>query len=229
VRLEVRDTGRGLRPDQLERLFTPFERLGAEVEGAGIGLALSKRLAELMDGSLGVTSVVGEGSTFWCDLPVVDGPAEPPTPADVPEEAATIAAATETVPTVLHIEDNAANVKLVERILQRYPHPLTVVPAMQGRLGLDLARDHQPAAIFLDVHLPDITGEEVLDRLKSDPLTAAIPVVMLSADATQHRIQRLLAAGATAYLTKPIDIRDLLRVLEEVLHAPASSSRPDLG
>jgi signal transduction histidine kinase/ActR/RegA family two-component response regulator len=218
LRLEVRDTGRGLRPDQLELLFTPFERLGAEVEGAGIGLALSKRLAELMAGDLGVTSRPGEGSRFWCDLPEVEGPVERLERLESPDEEPVAVVPVDASPVVLHIEDNAANVKLIERILARYPHPLAVVPAMQGRLGLDLAREHHPAVILLDVHLPDITGEEVLDRLGSDPITASIPVIMLSADATPHRIERLLAAGATAYLTKPIDVRELLQVLDEALH-----------
>jgi CheY-like chemotaxis protein len=117
---------------------------------------------------------------------------------------------------VLHIEDNLSNVKLVERILAQRAD-VEVVAAMHGRLGLELAHEHHPVLILLDLHLPDMHGDQVLQRLRDDPITASIPVVMVSADATPGQIQRLLAAGATAYLTKPIDVRDLLHILDEAL------------
>ncbi|MGQ0521262.1 MAG: ATP-binding response regulator [Actinomycetota bacterium] len=214
----VTDTGPGIAAEQLGRLFTAFERLGAEhtdVEGTGIGLALSKRLAEAMDGQLSATSVLGRGSTFVVELPRVEGQVEryerlngagdepAPAPADSRR-------------TVLHIEDNLANLNLMERILARRSD-IQVVAAMQGSLGLELAREHRPAMILLDLHLPDMSGEQVLQRLRDDPVTSSIPVVMVSADATTGQIQRLLSAGAAAYVTKPIDVPAMLRALDEVL------------
>jgi CheY-like chemotaxis protein len=121
---------------------------------------------------------------------------------------------------VLHIEDNLANLKLVERILGDR-HDIEVIAAMQGRLGLELAREHQPALILLDLHLPDVRGDEILQRLLQDPATARIPVVMVTADATPRQVQRLLSAGASAYLTKPINVQELLQILDNAL-APSS-------
>jgi CheY-like chemotaxis protein len=115
---------------------------------------------------------------------------------------------------VLYIEDNLANLTLVQRIVAERDG-IEIIPAMQGRLGLELAREHRPALILLDLHLPDIGGDEVLQRLRDDPITATIPVVIVSADATPGQVQRLLNAGALTYLTKPIDVSDLLRILDE--------------
>jgi CheY-like chemotaxis protein len=115
---------------------------------------------------------------------------------------------------LLYIEDNLANLTLVQRIAAERDG-IEIIPAMQGRLGLELAREHRPALILLDLHLPDITGDEVLQRLRDDPTTASIPVVIVSADATPGHIQRLLNAGALTYLTKPIDVSSLLRILDE--------------
>jgi CheY-like chemotaxis protein len=218
--ITVADTGPGIATERLEKLFTPFERLGAEhtdIEGTGIGLALSQRLTEAMGGTLTATSILGQGSTFTIDLPRVEGPVEryerlngpvdAPGPFDTDRHK------------VLHIEDNLSNLKLVERVLARRPD-LEIVPAMHGRLGLELAREHHPVLILLDLHLPDMGGDQVLQRLRDDPVTASIPVVIVSADATPGQVQRLLAAGATAYLTKPIHVPDLLRVLDEALVHP---------
>ena len=123
---------------------------------------------------------------------------------------------------VLHIEDNLSNLKLVERILQRRGD-VEVIPAMQGGLGLELAREHRPALVLLDLHLPDIGGEQVLQRLRDDPATASIPVVIVSADATPRQVQRLLSAGAAGYLTKPIDVPDLIRMLDQTLPSAVSA------
>jgi signal transduction histidine kinase/ActR/RegA family two-component response regulator len=220
VRINVTDTGPGIRPEHLDALFTPFERLGAEqttVEGTGIGLALSRRLAEAMGGILDVASVPGQGSTFWVELPLVEGPVERyerlnggrAEPGRAPPEGGPRHV-------VLHIEDNLSNLKLLERILAQRSE-IEVIAAMQGRLGLELAREHHPALILLDLHLPDMGGDRVLQQLRDDPATAAIPVIIVSADATAGQIQRLLTAGATAYLTKPLDVRELLRLLDEAL------------
>ncbi len=224
LRISVADTGPGIRPELMDRLFAPFDRLDAgqtDVEGTGIGLALAKSLAEAMGGILSVESVLGQGSTFSVDLPRVEGPVE--RYERLQSEPATLAA----VPVhshsepgqrhkVLYIEDNPSNLRLIERILGRRGD-VEILAAMQGRFGIDLARQHRPSLILLDLHLPDISGEEILRRLLDDPLTASIPVVMVTADATAGQVQRLLSAGAAAYLTKPLDVAQLLGLLDELL------------
>jgi PAS domain S-box-containing protein len=217
VRINVADTGHGIAAERLGRLFTPFERLGAEatdIEGTGIGLALSQRLAEAMGGDLTATSTVGHGSTFSVDLPLVEGPVERYERLSDGHPRTVVSAAKRH--RVLHIEDNLANLKLVERVFAQRDD-VEVVAAMYGRLGLELAHENHPVLILLDLHLPDMGGEQVLSRLRDDPMTASIPVVVVSADATSGQVQRMLAAGASAYLTKPIDVRELLGVLDDAL------------
>jgi PAS domain S-box-containing protein len=217
IRIAVTDTGPGIATERLGQLFTPFERLGAEhtdVEGTGIGLALSQRLTQAMGGTLEVDSTLGQGSTFSVELPRVEGPVERYERLNGDAEPA--ASSGRERHKILHIEDNLSNLKLVERILARRAD-VEIVPAMHGRLGLELAHEHRPVLVLLDLHLPDMGGEQVLQRLRDDAVTASIPVVIVSADATPGQVQRLLAAGATAYLTKPIDVRELLRILDEVL------------
>jgi CheY-like chemotaxis protein/nitrogen-specific signal transduction histidine kinase len=219
LRVNVSDTGLGIPPDRLGQLFTPFERLGAEqtgIEGTGLGLALSKRLVEAMRGTMGVDSTVGRGSTFWVEFPlsVEEQPAmhrstEGPRPAAVAEAARGAFS-------VLYIEDNLSNLELIQHLLSRRPE-IKLLSAMQGRLGLDLAREHRPDLILLDVHLPDIPGAEMVRLLREDLKTRDIPVVVVSADALPTQIQRLLAAGARAYLTKPLEVRKFLDVVDEVL------------
>ncbi len=217
LQIRVSDTGPGIDPTQVERLFTPFERLGAEysqVEGTGLGLALSKRLVEVMGGATGVESVLGQGSTFWVELPLMEGPVErlkrvgtgPLEPSPLADQAKT----------VLYVEDNLSNFKLVEEILTHRPM-LRLLTAMQGRLSLDLAREHHPDLILLDLDLPDMHGSRVLAALQAEAQTQSIPVVIISADATPHQIERLLAAGARAYLTKPLDVKHFLQLVDEVL------------
>jgi signal transduction histidine kinase/ActR/RegA family two-component response regulator len=228
LRLKVADTGPGIAPGDRSLLFVPFERLGAEltdVDGTGIGLALSRRLAEAMGGTLDLDSTPGSGSTFWVELPLVEGaveryerlastatPLPEPTPAPVRRR-------------VLYIEDNLANITLVQRILAGRDD-IELVPSMQGRLGLELARQHHPALILMDLHLPDMPGEEVLQVLREDPATRSIPVIVVSADATTGQVQRLQAAGASAYLTKPFNVRALLQTIDEALGAVADEIGP---
>jgi PAS domain S-box-containing protein len=220
VAIRVADTGMGIPAERLGMLFTPFERLGAEQtgeEGTGIGLALSKNLAEAMGGTLGVASSLGQGSTFSFELPRVEGPVQRYERLNGGTQPAAEPAAARHV--LLHIEDNLSNLTLVERVLAQRPG-IEVVAAMQGRLGLELAREHHPVLVLLDLHLPDMDGEQVLQRLREDPVTASIPVVIVSADATPGRVQRLVSAGAVGYLTKPIDVRELLRLLDDAVEAP---------
>jgi CheY-like chemotaxis protein len=203
--------------EQMKKLFTPFERLGAEqgtVEGTGLGLALSKHLVELMGGTLAAESEPGAGSTFAVELQRAHSPSE----VELPLAAARAPAngATGEARVVLHVEDNLANYKLVEQILSGRPE-ITLLAAMQGNLGLELAQRHRPDLVLLDLHLPGMPGDEVLRHLKEDPHTREIPVVMVSADATPGQVERLLEAGADAYLTKPLDVKEFLRVVDQAL------------
>jgi signal transduction histidine kinase/ActR/RegA family two-component response regulator len=224
VRIGVTDTGPGIPEDQVARLFTPFERLGAEqtgVEGTGLGLALSQSLVVAMGGQLVVDSMMGEGTTFWIQLQETEPPkalGEGP-------------ARDEELPTspggrILYIEDNMSNLKLIEAILSKRPG-IELIPAMTGALGIELARQHEPSIILFDLHLPDLDGEEILAMLRKDPKTRAIPKIVLSADATQDQIDRLLSSGADDYLTKPIDVARFLTLIERILGSSrATSDRP---
>lgn len=223
VRIRVADSGNGIAAENIPLLFQPFERLSAEqteVEGTGIGLALSKRLVELMSGTIGVESELGTGTTFWVDFPKG---AAPDGEADFSRQLAAAAHAVESVqqPTVLCIEDNPSNLRLIEQIFASLPG-IRLISALQGEEGLKLAAEQQPNLILLDVHLPDLDGREVLVRLKADPATAAIPVMVVSADATVHQEQRMWEAGACRYLTKPIDVQKLTRAVEDILQYEAT-------
>jgi signal transduction histidine kinase/ActR/RegA family two-component response regulator len=215
-RITVADSGPGIAPERMHRLFTPFDRLDVPdgaVEGTGLGLALSKGLVELMGGTLRAESTLGVGSAFSLELPVATTPV---CESRVPEASAPAADAASAAGSVLYIEDNPANLRLVERIVTRRPG-VRLLSAVQGRRGLELARAHRPDAIVLDLHLPDIGGQEVLAELKADPGTREIPVVILSADATPSQTARLLREGAHAYLTKPLSVAEFLGVLDELL------------
>jgi signal transduction histidine kinase/CheY-like chemotaxis protein len=222
TRIEVTDTGNGISDQGLARLFTPFDRLGADerqIEGTGLGLALSKGLVEAMGGRIGVDSKVGRGSTFWVELEATNSPLAKAGTEHPPAPVGEAAPAGAHQYTILYIEDNLSNLKLVQRILAERPD-IHLVAAMQGGLGLELAREHRPDLVLLDLHLPDIQGDEVIARLKADPAFSSTPVVILSADATAGRIDRLLEQGASAYLSKPIDIQQFLDVIDE--HTPAA-------
>jgi len=218
LRIKVSDTGAGISPEKLELLFQPFERLGAEhsgIEGTGLGLVMSKGLAEAMGGALGVESEVDRGSTFWVELALADPAAETAAssvlaPSDASGQDSGVTG------TVLYIEDNISNRRLMERLAARRPG-VRLVGVTHGQAGLDVARTSQLDLILLDLHLPDMPGEEVLRRLREDPGTRAIPVAVLSADATPAQVRRLRAAGAMAYLTKPLDVREVLQLLDDTL------------
>jgi CheY-like chemotaxis protein len=178
-----------------------------------------------MGGTLTVTSIVGQGSIFSIELPRVEDPVGRYERLNGGDEPTPTVSLNVDRSKLLHIEDNASNVKLVERILAG--RGVEVVVAMQGRLALELARQHQPALVLLDLHLPDMSGEEVLQRLREDPATSSIPVVIVSADATPGQVARLLSAGATAYLTKPLDVPDLIRVINQAFqNGPAHQPKP---
>ncbi len=217
IRVSIRDTGSGLHPDQLAMLFQPFSRLGQEAggeDGAGIGLVMAKQLVELMGGEIGVESTAGLGSVFWFELisvaePVVgheDGDAGASThdqaPRDVPQR------------TLLSVEDNPANVKLIEQIIARRPD-IRLLTAGNGASAVEVALRSRPDVILLDINLPDIDGFEVLRRLRSDATTAAIPVLAISANAMARDIKKALEAGFSRYLTKPIKVDELMAALDE--------------
>jgi signal transduction histidine kinase/CheY-like chemotaxis protein/CHASE3 domain sensor protein len=224
LRVEVVDTGTGMSKEGIDRLFKPFERLEAdrtEVSGTGLGLVVSKRLVEAMGGSIGVESAVGLGSRFFIELAMIADPADCLETEAVRAALVTNSSLRPQRGTVLYIEDNSSNLRLVEQILSHRPG-IRLLSAMQGQLGLDLAELHSPEWILLDVHLPDIPGEEVLRRLRLNPRTRHIPVTVLSADATAGQIHRLMDAGARDYLTKPLDVRKLLSLLEETMRTGES-------
>ena len=217
LRIIVADSGPGISDENIGKLFRPFERLGAErtgVEGTGMGLALSSRLTELMRGSIGVQSALGKGSTFWVEFPVAVATVVPATPK--PEPSRDFVRDSKPSFTVVYAEDNLENFMLVEGVLTLRPQ-VRLLPAIQGGLSLQLARDQQPDLILLDLNLPDIPGEEVVRRLKADPSTARIPIVVVSADAMPGRAHHLLTLGAHAYITKPIDIKAFLAIVDDFL------------
>ena len=216
VRVLVSDTGPGIPAEKLARLFTPFERLGAEqsaIEGTGLGLALSQRLMDAMGGSIGVESAVGKGSTFWIELPLTKSPLER-FPRDRAANGARQPSSEPASRSILYIEDNLSNLALIEQMLAERPGT-ALLTSMQGKVGLDLARQHTPDLILLDLHLPDLPGWDVLSQLKADSTTRHIPVVVISADATKRQMNRLMSAGAAHYLTKPLDVNKFFQVLDE--------------
>ncbi|MDQ3928886.1 MAG: response regulator, partial [Chloroflexota bacterium] len=176
----------------------------------------SKRLVEAMRGSIEVASSVGQGSTFSVVLLSAEGRVQ--RLERLGTDLAQVPAPHADERQVLYIEDNLSNLRLIERILERRTN-FRLLSAMHGGLGLELARDQRPDLIILDLHLPDMHGDEVLQRLQASPETAGIPVVILSADATPGQIERLLATGATAYLTKPLDVKEFIQVLDGTLNA----------
>jgi PAS domain S-box-containing protein len=219
IRISVRDTGAGLAPEQLAQLFQPFNRLGKETgaeEGTGIGLVVTKRLVELMGGVIGVDSTVGEGSVFWVELGLSAAPQlavhegqnaalrQPRLPDGTP------------LRTLLYVEDNPANLELVEQIIARRPD-LSLLSVADGNLGIEFARAYQPEVILMDINLPGISGTEAMTLLREDPLTAHIPIIALSANALASDIEHALAAGFFNYLTKPIKVNAFLDALDGAL------------
>jgi signal transduction histidine kinase/CheY-like chemotaxis protein len=218
LRISVQDTGMGLKAEQVRMLFQPFNRLGQEAgveEGTGIGLVVTKRLVELMGGTIGVSSSPGVGSMFWVELkttePVplpVAGPAAQTLPGmPVPERDSI---------TLLYVEDNPANLKLVQEIIRFRPE-LRLLSAPDGQLGLELARAHRPDLILLDINLPGMSGFDVLRQMRSDPRTAAIPAIALTANAMPRDVERGIAAGFSRYLIKPINIDEFTEAINATL------------
>jgi len=219
IRISVEDTGEGLAPDKLVQLFQPFNRLGQEAygeEGTGIGLVVCKRLIELMGGVIGVESTVGKGSVFWIDLNLT---AKPQPAAGVAESAAGTdlrLQADAQLHTLLYVEDNPANLMLVEDLIARRPD-IRLLSARDGHRGIEIARASLPDVILMDINLPGISGIRALRILAEDPATAHIPVVALSANAMPRDIEKGLEAGFFRYLTKPIKVNEFMDTLDLAL------------
>ena len=220
TRISFTDTGKGLSPGRLAQLFQPFNRLGQEatggVAGTGIGLVVTKRLVELMGGELGVESTVGAGSVFWFDLATSAAQQLEAETDDVLDREKTPAPIGTPVHTLLYVEDNQANMKLVEQIIARRPD-LRLLPAVNGLLGIERARKEQPTVILMDINLPDISGVAAMEILREDPTTAHIPIIALSANANPRDIETSLAKGFFRYLTKPIKIKEFTDTVNAAL------------
>ncbi|MDP2398670.1 MAG: ATP-binding protein [Burkholderiales bacterium] len=231
VRISISDTGAGLTPQQLAQLFQPFNRLGRQAgaeEGTGIGLVVTKRLVELMGGIIGVDSTAGTGSTFWVELLHAEAPRLVFREADNAVLARTPAPEGAPRRTVLYVEDNPANLELVEQLISRRPE-LHLLSAADGTLGVEFARAYLPDVILMDINLPGISGVEAMQILRADPSTAHIPIIALSANAVSRDIEKALEAGFFNYLTKPIKVDQFTEALDIALKKSLASSTPATG
>ena len=231
IRIRVQDTGEGLSAEQLGQLFQPFNRIGQETtgsEGTGIGLVMTKRLVELMGGTIGVESTVGEGSVFWVDLLAAADPCIEVYSIEREFAAPAQANAGPPLHTLLYVEDNQANLMLVEELMSRR-HDIHLLTAKDGASGIAMARAFRPDVILMDVHLPGITGTQALRILAQDPTTARIPVLALSANAIPRDIDNGLDAGFFRYLTKPVKLDELTGALDAALQLAAARAAASAG
>jgi CheY-like chemotaxis protein len=225
ILLSVTDSGMGIPGDKQSLVFEPFQRLAAEhtgVEGTGIGLAIAKKLVEMMGGTIGMRSTPGLGSCFTVRLPADAGSWAAAMPLAQPAEAPV----TEGAGSVLYLEDDPSSLTLVRHVLARRPG-VRLLAADRGSEGLELARAHKPDVILLDIHLPDMEGREVFARLRENRETQAIPVVIVSASAMPEDVQKLRDTGVDGYLTKPLDVQEFLKTLDRFLERAARSRRAD--
>ena len=225
IRIRVTDTGAGLPANRLAELFQSFNRLGQEFgveEGTGIGLVVSKRLVELMGGTIGVESSVGVGSMFWVDLQLAETPRLASPSAVASELSPSQAPGPAMLRTVLCVEDNPANMQLVEQLIATRSE-LRLLTAVNAKLGLEFARAEKPDVILMDINLPGMNGVEAMRCLRADPSTAHIPVIALSANAMPRDIVVGKEAGFFAYLTKPIRLTEFMDTLSAALQVSATT------
>jgi len=231
IRISVRDTGAGLAPEQLAQLFQPFNRLGKEdgaEEGTGIGLVVTKRLVELMGGTIGADSALGVGSVFWFELSLTTAPLLAVREAGHAALMRPQAAEGTPLRTVLYVEDNPANLELVEQLIARRPD-LRLLSASDGNLGIEFARVYQPEVILMDINLPGISGIEAMKILRADSMTAHIPIIALSANAVPRDIEKALEAGFVSYLTKPIKVNQFMDALDAALKQAKAAKETAAG
>ncbi len=218
LRISVKDSGAGLSAEKLAQRFQPFSRLGQEIgvkEGTGIGLAVSKKLVELMGGTIGVESTVGVGSEFWIELDR-DVTSQPAAVIELHEEAVSQPKDDVAGYTLLYVEDNPANLMLVEQIIEGCPR-IRMLSARDGIRGVALAQEQLPNIILMDIKLPGISGIEAMTLLRNDPATKHIPIIALSANAMLSDIEKGLEAGFFRYLTKPIKINEFTKALDAAM------------
>ncbi len=226
TRVSVTDTGAGLAPDQVTQLFQPFNRLGQETgaeEGTGIGLIVTKQLVELMGGVIGVASNVGIGTVFWVELTATSAP-KLVFGDTARDERTSVVREMASQRTLLYVEDNPANLILVEQLIARRSD-LKLLTAIDGHLGVQLARTYQPDVILMDINLPGISGFDALEILRKDPATAHIPVMALSANAVPRDIAKGMEAGFFRYLTKPIKVTEFMDALDVALQHASETAR----
>ena len=239
MRISITNTGEAISSENIQKLFLPFERIGAErteIKGTGLGLTVVKKLIVAMGGEVGVASKPGEGNTFWIELPTSEQssiskgqhpkneePASTPMLADTEpgfqqeSELQTSITFPQKTGTILYIEDNLLGIELVGSILRRYHPKIKLITTMLGENALIMAKDHLPDLILLDLNLPDLHGSKVLANLIADPSTSTIPVVIISTEALPEKIEELKQAGAKAYLTKPFNVVSLLKAVDECI------------
>jgi PAS domain S-box-containing protein len=221
VRVTVRDTGMGIPAEKQDKLFQPFQRAGQEtgpIEGTGIGLVISKRLAQLMQGDVGFRSVAGEGSEFWVDIPVHESGARSTVPPAV-RDAVSGRLAGEGRRLILYVEDNPANVTFMKDLVSTFEN-IDLLTAPTAEMGVELARGRHPEIIIMDINLPGMSGLDALRALRSAPETGRIPVIALTAAASERDRQRGIEAGFYRYLTKPVKVDEFVTALEGLLVAP---------
>jgi len=225
IRITIKDSGVGLSQEKVTQLFQPFNRLGQEFgteEGTGIGLVVTKQLIELMGGTIGVKSTDGVGSEFWIEL-IRDVMPQLVNANDLPTERVSRAMGSVAPRTMLYVEDNPANLMLVEQIIEDHPH-LRMLSAHDGRQGIALARAHLPDVILMDINLPGISGFQAQQLLRDDPATAHIPILAISANAMPRDIEKGLEAGFFRYLTKPININEFMSAMDDALKISGTRS-----
>lgn len=222
ARVTIRDTGFGVAPDKQDKLFQPFQRAGQEtgpIEGTGIGLVITKRLAQLMSGDVGFSSVVGQGSDFWVDIPVHVSKARSSTPVPARDLGSPRFVGTGHR-LVLYVEDNPANVVFMKDLLSSFDN-IELLTASSAEIGVEIARARHPEVIIMDINLPGMSGVDALRTLRAAPGTKDIPVIALTAAASPHDRQRGIRAGFHHYITKPVQVDELLAILEALLASPA--------